>query len=162
MTTPSARLREAGLQLPPVPAPVGSYVQARCHGSTVHVTGQLAFVDGAIPWPGRVGEEVSVADGAEAARVAALNALAAAAAEVGDVDRLTGVIEVVGYTACAQGFDGLSAVLNGASDLFPEIFGESGRHVRTNVGVAWLPLGSPVEVRVVFERHLEDDETSKG
>lgn len=150
------------MRLPPVPAPVGSYVQARCHGSVVHVTGQLAFVGGEIPWPGRVGEDVSIEDGAKAARTAALNALAAAADEVGGVDRLAGVLEVVGYTACAEGFDGLSAVLNGASDLFPQVFGESGRHVRTNVGVARLPLGSPVEIRVVFERHVDDNESSKG
>ncbi len=162
MTTPSARLREAGLQLPPVPAPVGSYVQARRHGTAVHVTGQLAFVDGEIPWPGRVGEEVSIADGVEAARVAALNALAAAAAEVGGIDRLTGVIEVVGYTACAKGFDGLSAVLNGASDLFREVFGESGRHVRTNVGVAWLPLGSPVEIRVTYQCATDNQRNNQG
>lgn len=148
--------------LPSVAAPVGSYTQAQCHGSTVYVTGQLAFVDGVIPWPGRVGEEVSIEQGAEAARAAALNSLAAASAAVGGIDRLSGVIEVVGYTACAPGFDGLSVVLNGASDVFPEVFGAGGRHVRTNVGAAWLPLGSPVEIRVLYARRHDNNFDNEG
>ena len=162
MTTPSARIREAGLQLPPVPAPVGSYVQARRHGTAVHVTGQLAFVDGEIPWPGRVGVEVSLEQGIESASAAALNSLAAAAAEVGGIDSLDGVLEVVGFTACTPGFDGLSAVLNGASDLFPAIFGDGGRHVRTNVGAAWLPLGSPVEIRVTYQCATDNQRNNQG
>ena len=154
MSSPSTRFREAGLVLPSVPQPVGSYVQARCLDSLVHVTGQLAFVRGEILRPGRLGEEVSEEEGAEAARAAALNSLAAGAEVAGGLDGLKGVVEVVGYAACMPGFDGLSTVLNGASDVFPMVFGESGRHVRTNVGVSWLPLGSPVEIRVVFERRL--------
>ena len=136
--------------LPAVAAPVGSYVPAKRHGSSVYVTGQLAFVDGVIPATGLIGREVSLEEGIAAARAAALNALAAAATEVGGVDSLSGVLQLVGYMACVEGFDGLSAVLNGASDLFPLVFGESGVHTRTNVGVGWLPLGSPVEIQVHF------------
>ena len=156
MTSPSNRLSQAGISLPPVAAPVGSYVQARTHGSVVYVTGQLAFVGGDIPWTGRVGDEVTVGQGVEAARAAALNSLAAASDEVGGLDNLSGVLEVTGFIAATPGFEGLSTVLNGASDLFPLVFGEAGRHVRSNVGVAWLPLGSPVEICVTYQKRHDD------
>lgn len=148
--TPTQRLADLGIELPPVAAPVGSYVPARVHGGLVHVTGQLAFVGGEITSPGILGESVTVEQGALAARAAALNSLAAAAQAVGGIDKLTGVLQVVGYSACVPGFDGLSTVLNGASDLFPLVFADAGVHTRTNVGVAWLPLGSPVEVQVLY------------
>jgi enamine deaminase RidA (YjgF/YER057c/UK114 family) len=152
MTLPSVRMAEAGLVLPEAARPVGDYVPALCHGDIVHVTGQLAFVDGRILVPGVLGRDVDVDSGAQAARTAALNSLSAAADAVGGIDHLTGVIEVVGYIACVEGFASLSAVLDGASSVFPMVFGEDGRHVRSNVGVSWLPLGSPVEIRVTFAR----------
>lgn len=146
---PSQRLHELGLTLPPPAAPVGAYVPAVGHGAVIRTTGQLAFVDGAILEAGRLGAEVSVEAGRAAARQAALNALAAAAAVAGGVDRIERILELVGYVSCDVGFTGMSAVVDGASQVLVDIFGEAGRHVRTNVGVAWLPLGSPVEISLV-------------
>jgi enamine deaminase RidA (YjgF/YER057c/UK114 family) len=147
---PSARLHELGLALPAAPAPVGSYVPARVHAGLVFITGQLAFVDGVIAHPGLLGAEVTRDQGVQAAQVCALNAIAAGADAVGGIDELTGVLSIVGYLACAPGFTELSAVLNGASDLLADVFGPEGVHTRTNVGVATLPLGTPVEVQVTF------------
>lgn len=152
MILPSVRMAEAGIVLPDPAKPVGAYVPALCHGDVVHVTGQLAFVDGQIAAPGVLGRDVDLDEGVAAARTAALNAISAAADAVGGVDHLAGVIEVVGFIACVEGFASLSVVLDGASSVFPEVFGDAGRHVRSNVGVAWLPLGSPVEIRVTFAR----------
>lgn len=148
--TPSQRLTDLGIHLPSVAAPVGSYVPARVHSGLIHVTGQLAFVDGEIPVTGVLGDAVTVDAGVEAARAATLNSLAAAAQAVGGIDAVGGVLQVVGYMACVHGFAGLSTVLNGASDLLRDVFGDAGVHTRSNVGVAWLPLGSPVEIQVLF------------
>lgn len=153
--TPSERLRELGLRLPEPAAPVGAYVQAVSHGSVIRTTGQLAFVDGAIVAAGRLGVEVSVEAGRAAARQAALNAVAAASAVAGGVDRIEQILELVGYVSCEVGFTGMSAVVDAASQVLVDIFGEAGRHVRTNVGVAWLPLGSPVEISLVVTRDSE-------
>ncbi len=147
---PSQRLAAADIVLPDVAVPVGSYVPAKCVGETVYVSGQLAFVNGSILTPGVLGRDVSTEQGVAAARAAALNCLAAAAQAVGGVDSLTGVCAVTGYLACVPDFDGMSAVLNGASDLFPLVFEGAGVHTRTNVGAPWLPLGSPVEISVQF------------
>lgn len=143
------RLVELGLALPAVPAPVGSYVPAIRHGDLVRTTGQLAFRDGALTATGRVGAEVSLEDGVDAARQAALNAIAAVADLLGGVDEIGAVLEVIGYIACTDDFTGHAPVLNGASDLIEQIFGTAGRHIRYNVGVNRLPLGSPVEIGIV-------------
>lgn len=119
------------------------------------VTGQLPFVAGDLPWRGVVGDEVDEPEAQQAARVAALNALAAAAEAAGTVDHLTGALEVMGFTACTSDFDGLGRVLDAACEVFPLVFGEDGVPVRTNVGVARLPLGSPIEVKVTFSCHVE-------
>lgn len=153
--TPTQRLEQAGLDLPSVPSAVGSYVPARRHGGVVWVTGQLPFVDGDLPWRGVVGETIDEADARQASRAAALNALSAAAGEVGGLDRLTGVIEVIGFTACTPDFDGLGRVLDAACEVYPQVFGEDGVPVRTNVGVSSLPLRSPVEIKVTFTCHVE-------
>jgi len=150
MMSATARIAELGVDLPHVAQPVGSYVQARIHGGQIIVTGQLAFVDGSIAHPGLLGGGVSVDEGAVAARICALNSIAAAADVAGGLDKIEGVLHLTGYLACVDGFTGHSAVLNGASDIFVEIFGESGRHARTNVGVASLPLRSPVELQVTY------------
>jgi enamine deaminase RidA (YjgF/YER057c/UK114 family) len=147
---PSGRLLSLGWTLPPAPAPVGSYVPARVRGDLVFVTGQLAFVDGLIVHPGLLGDEVTADEGAEAARVCALNAISAAADAVGGVDQIGGVLQIVGYLGTAAGFTGHSAVLNGASDALAAVFGDEGRHTRTNVGVSTLPLRSPIELQVTF------------
>ena len=150
MTSPSARLRELGVTLPSVAAPAGSYVPARRSGSLVFTAGQVPFVDGALAAAGKVGAEITLEQAAGLARICALNALAAVDALVG-LDAVAGVVKVVGFVASAPGFTGQPGVLNGASDLLAEVFGEAGRHARSAVGVAELPLGAPVEVELVVE-----------
>ncbi|WP_086823886.1 RidA family protein [Allokutzneria sp. NRRL B-24872] len=144
------RLAELGLKLPVVAAPVAAYVPAVRTGSHVFTSGQLPFVDGALAATGKVGAEVGPEEAKEHARLCALNALAAVDALVG-VDSIVKIIKVTGYVASAEGFTGQPAVINGASELFGEIFGEAGAHARAAVGVAELPLGAPVEVDLIVE-----------
>jgi enamine deaminase RidA (YjgF/YER057c/UK114 family) len=149
----SERLAELGIDLPAVVPPVAAYVPAKAHGDLVFTAGQLPMVSGALPATGKVGEGpglVSAVDAQSFARQCALNAVAAAAAAVGGVDRLTGVVKVVGFVASVPDFTGQPGVINGASEVLGEIFGEAGRHARSAVGVPVLPLDSPVEVEVVF------------
>lgn len=150
MATHSERLAELGITLPAVAAPVAAYVPAVKVGNQVWTAGQLPFIEGALPATGKVGAEVSAEDAQAFARQAALNALAAVDALVG-IDNVTRVLKVVGFVASASGFGGQPAVLNGASNLMGEIFGEAGAHARSAVGVAELPLDSPVEVEIVVE-----------
>jgi enamine deaminase RidA (YjgF/YER057c/UK114 family) len=145
-----SRLEELGIQLPPVVAPVASYVPARRSGSFVYTSGQLPMVDGVLPATGKVGASVSPEDAAALARIAALNALAAVDDLVG-LDAVVGVVKVVGYVASAPEFTGQPAVVNGASNLLGEVFGEAGAHARSAVGVAVLPLDSPVEIELIVE-----------
>jgi enamine deaminase RidA (YjgF/YER057c/UK114 family) len=144
------RLTELGLRLPPVAAPLAAYVPAVRSGQHVYVSGQLPLADGELLATGKVGADVTPQQAAELARRCALNALAAADALVG-LDALAKVVKVVGFVASADGFTGQPAVVNGASELFGDVFGEAGRHARSAVGVAELPLGAPVEVEVIFE-----------
>lgn len=149
----SARLAELGIELGEVVPPLAAYIPAKVHGDLVYTAGQLPMVDGALPATGKVGEGeglVSADDAAALARQCALNAIAAAAAAVGGVDRLTGVLKVTGFVASVPEFTGQPAVINGASGVLREIFGDAGRHARSAVGVPVLPLDSPVEVEVVF------------
>ncbi|MBL8926748.1 MAG: RidA family protein [Pseudonocardia sp.] len=150
MTSPSTRLRELGLTLPSVAPPAGSYVPARRSGALVFTAGQVPFVDGSLATTGKVGAEVTPEEGRDLARTCALNALAAIDALVG-LDAVAGVVKVVGFVASAPGFTGQPGVINGASDLLADVFGEAGRHARSAVGVAELPLGAPVEVELVVE-----------
>jgi enamine deaminase RidA (YjgF/YER057c/UK114 family) len=146
----AARLAELGIELPAVAAPVAAYVPAVTHGGLVYTSGQLPFVDGALPAVGKLGAEVSAEDAKTYARTCALNALAAAADAAGGIDRIAGVLRVGGFVASAEGFTGQPGIVNGASEVLGEIFGDAGRHARAAVGVAELPLGSPVEVEVTF------------
>jgi enamine deaminase RidA (YjgF/YER057c/UK114 family) len=146
----SARLTELGLVLPPVPAPAGAYVAAVRSGSLVFTAGQLPLVDGALAATGKLGDEIGAGPGRQLARTCALNALAAVDDLVG-LDAVVRVVKVVGFVASAPGFTAQPAVLNGASELFGEVFGEAGAHARSAVGVAELPLGAPVEVELVVE-----------
>lgn len=151
--TVSERLAELGIELPSVVPPVAAYVPAKVHGDLVYTAGQLPMVDGSLPATGKVGDAeglVPAADATAYARQCALNAIAAAAAAAGGVDRLTGVLKVTGFVASIPEFTGQPGVVNGASELLGEVFGESGRHARSAVGVPVLPLDSPVEVEVVF------------
>ena len=145
-----ARLAELGLTLPSVVPPLASYVPAVQSGNYVYVSGQLPMVDGKLPYVGKVGAEVTVEQGAELARYCALNALAAIDALVG-LGRLVKIVKLTGFVASAEGFTGQPAVVNGASNLFGDVLGELGRHARSAVGVAELPLGAPVEVEVIAE-----------
>ncbi|MFE7844145.1 RidA family protein [Microbacterium sp. NPDC057407] len=149
----SAALTELGIDLPDVVPPVAAYVPAKVHGDLVFTAGQLPMVSGALPATGKVGEGdglVPPADAAGYARQCALNAVAAAAAAVGGVDRLTGVVKVVGFVASVPEFTGQPGVINGASEVLGQIFGDDGRHARSAVGVPVLPLDAPVEVEVIF------------
>ena len=144
------RLNELGITLPTVAAPAGSYRPAIRVGDQVWTSGQLPIVDGALVATGKVGADVTVDAAAQLARTCALNALAAIDSLVG-IDNVSRVLKVTGFVASAEGFNAQAAVLNGASDMLAEIFGDSGRHARSAVGVCELPLGSPVEVEIVVE-----------
>ncbi|QKJ18773.1 RidA family protein [Microbacterium hominis] len=149
----SQRLAELGIQLPDVVPPVAAYVPARVHGDLVYTSGQLPMVAGSLPATGKVGDGhglVPASDAKDYARTCALNAVAAAAAVAGGVDRLAGVLKVTGFVSSVPEFTGQPGVINGASEVLGEIFGEAGRHARSAVGVPVLPLDSPVEVEVIF------------
>jgi enamine deaminase RidA (YjgF/YER057c/UK114 family) len=145
------RLTELGFTLPTLAKPVAAYVPAIVTGDLVFTSGQLPFVDGSLLATGKVGAEVSPEQAAELARTCALNALAAAASVIGSLDRVTRVVKVVDFVASAPDFTGQPAVINGASELLGDVFGEPGQHARSAVGVAVLPLDSPVEVELVLE-----------
>lgn len=151
MTTPDERLASLGLTLPAVPAPVAAYIPAVRSGSYVYTSGQLPMVDGALPVTGKVGAEVTPEQANDLARVAVLNAIAAVRAEVGDLGKVQRIVKVVGYVASAPEFTGQPGVVNGASELLGEVFGDAGRHARSAVGVAVLPLDAPVEIELVVE-----------
>lgn len=146
----SATLAELGIELPAVAKPVAAYVPAVRSGSFVYTSGQLPFVDGALAATGKVGGQLGPEEARRHARTCALNALAAVHELVG-IDAVVRVVKVVGFVASAEGFTGQPAVVNGASELLGEVFGEAGRHARSAVGVAELPLGAPVEVELVVE-----------
>jgi enamine deaminase RidA (YjgF/YER057c/UK114 family) len=146
----SARLAELGVDLPVVVKPLGSYVPAVRSGKLVYTSGQLPMQDGKLVRAGKVGVDVAPEHGKELARICALNALAAIHSLVG-IDSVTQVVKVVGFVASGPGFNGQPGVINGASDLLADVFGESGVHARSAVGVAELPLDAPVEVELVVE-----------
>jgi enamine deaminase RidA (YjgF/YER057c/UK114 family) len=151
MSLPSARLAELGLTLPPVPAPVAAYLPAVKSRGLVYTAGQLPFVDGVLPATGKVGAEVTAEQATGLARTAALNAIAAAASVMDGVDQLARVVKLTVFVASDPSFTGQPAVANGASELLREVFGESGQHARSAVGVAALPLDAPVELELIVE-----------
>lgn len=142
------RLAELSIALTDPPAPAGAYVPAIVDGTHVLTSGQLPFVDGDLPVTGHVGAEVDPEQAKAAARQCAINALAAIRAAIGDLDRIEQVVKVVGFVSSAPDFTGQPGVINGASELLGEVFGAAGEHARSAVGVAALPLGTPVEVEV--------------
>jgi enamine deaminase RidA (YjgF/YER057c/UK114 family) len=144
------RLADLGLTLPPVVPPVAAYVPAVRSGNHVYVSGQLPIVDGKLAATGKVGADVTAEEAKELAARCALNALAAVDSVAG-LANVTRVVKVGGFVAAASGFTAIPGVINGASELFGAVFGEAGRHARSAVGVAELPLDSPVEVDVIFE-----------
>ncbi len=151
MSTIDARLAELGISIPPLAKPVAVYVPAVISSHHVFTSGQLPFVDGALPATGKVGAEVSAEDAAGYAAQCALNALAAVESVIGSLDRVTRIVKVTGFVASAPDFTGQPGVLNGASELLGRIFGDGGVHARSAVGVAVLPLDAPVEVELVVE-----------
>ncbi|HEX6522738.1 MAG TPA: RidA family protein [Streptosporangiaceae bacterium] len=150
---PSQRLAELGLSLPPVPVPQAAYVPAVVSGGFVYTSGQIPTVDGKLLATGKLGDTVDVAEGARLARVCALNALAAAASMAGPdgLDGIARIVKVVGFVASAHGFNSQPQVVNGASELLLEVFGENGKHARSAVGMAELPLDAPVEVELIAQ-----------
>ena len=145
------RLAELGLRIPDVAAPAGAYIPAVASGNLVFTSGQLPFVDGALAEAGKVGAHVSAERAKELAAICVLNGLAAARTAIGSLDRVTRVVKVVGFVASDPSFTGQPGVINGASELLGELFGDAGRHARSAVGVAVLPLDSPVEVEFILE-----------
>ena len=150
MSSPTEKLRELGITLPAVPKPAGAYIPARRTGNLVFTAGQIPLVDGKLAATGKVGAEIDPDEAEQLARTCALNGLAAVDGLVG-LDNVVGIIKIVGFVASAPGFTGQPGVLNGASDLLGEVFGEVGQHARSAVGVAELPLGAPVEVELMVE-----------
>jgi enamine deaminase RidA (YjgF/YER057c/UK114 family) len=148
--TVTSKLAELGIELPAVVAPLAAYVPAVRTGNLVYTAGQLPISDGALLATGKVGAEVSAEQAKELARQCGLNALAAVHSLVG-IDSVVKVVKVVGFVASAPGFDGQPGVINGASELFGEVFGEAGAHARSAVGVSELPRNAPVEVEVIVE-----------
>jgi len=148
--TTSERLVELGIELPAVVAPLAAYVPAVRTGNLVYTSGQLPMVDGALPQAGKVGADVTAEEAKGLARTCALNALAAIHSLVG-VDSVVRVVKVVGFVASAPGFNGQPGVVNGASELLGDVFGDAGVHARSAVGVSELPLNAPVEVELIVE-----------
>lgn len=145
-----ARLAQLGIQLPAPKAPAYAYVPVACHGDLAWVSGQLPWrADGSLP-QGKLGAGVSVEEGREAARLCVINALSLLRAQLGSLDRIVRVVKLTGFVASAQGFVDQPSVMDGASSLLLEIFGEAGRHARSAVGMAELPRSVPVEVEFVF------------
>jgi len=145
------RLAELGIELPPPPQSLASYVPVAITGGLAFVSGQVPMAEGKPMWSGKLGDGLDVASGADAARRCALQALSALRAELGSLDRVKRIIRVGVFVASAPGFTDQPKVANGASDLFAEVLGQSGRHARIAVGVPELPLGAPVEVEVLAE-----------
>jgi enamine deaminase RidA (YjgF/YER057c/UK114 family) len=153
MTAPRswlAKLEELGISLPDVVTPLAAYVPAVRTGNLVYTSGQVPMQAGAVAATGKVGAEVSPEDGKALARICALNALAAVHSLVG-IDSVVRVVKVVGFVASTPGFNGQPGVINGASELFGEVFGDAGAHARSAVGVSELPLNVPVEVEIIVE-----------
>jgi enamine deaminase RidA (YjgF/YER057c/UK114 family) len=145
------RLAELGVEIPDVVKPVAAYIPAVVTGNLVYTSGQLPMASGTLLATGKVGAGVSADTARDLARVCALNALAAAKSAIGSLDRVTRVVKVVGFVASDPSFTGQPGVINGASDLLKQIFDEAGVHARSAVGVAVLPLDSPVEVELILE-----------
>jgi enamine deaminase RidA (YjgF/YER057c/UK114 family) len=145
------RLKELGITLPTPAAPIANYVPFTISGKLVVVSGQLPLADGKLAFTGKVGVEVTPEQGREAARLCFINLLAQLKAAAGDLDRVRRVLRLGGFIAAPPGFTAHAAVMNGASDLAVEVFGEAGRHARSTIGVPSLPADAPVEVEGMFE-----------
>jgi enamine deaminase RidA (YjgF/YER057c/UK114 family) len=147
-----ARLTELGIELPEAPLPLAVYVPAVVEGNLVFISGQLPTVNGELRATGKVGEGnglVAPADAKDYARTAALNGLAVIKSAIGNLDRITRIVKVTGFVACVPEFTAMGAVMNGASELLGDVFGDIGTHARSSIGVPVLPMDSPVEVEMI-------------
>ncbi|MDZ4701137.1 MAG: RidA family protein [Rhodothermales bacterium] len=149
--TPEARLAALGIELPPVPAPVASYIPAVRTGNLVFLSGQGPIADGKPIVTGKVGADLTEEEGYEAARTTILRSLAVLRAEIGSLNRVKRIVKLTGWVNSAPGFTRQPWVINGASDLLVEIFGDAGRHARSAIGANELPLDIPVEIEIVVE-----------
>ncbi|GAA2172785.1 RidA family protein [Arthrobacter parietis] len=146
-----SRLKDLGITLPEVAAPVAAYIPAVVSGNYVYTSGQLPFINGELPATGKVGSDIEAEQAKEFAAVCAVNALAAVKSQIGDLDRISRIVKVVGFVASDPTFTGQPGVINGASELLGQVFGEAGAHARSAVGVAVLPLNASVEVEIIAE-----------
>jgi enamine deaminase RidA (YjgF/YER057c/UK114 family) len=153
--SPESRLEALGIKLPATPAPAGAYVPAIRAGNLVFTAGQLPLEAGELTVRGKVGDAVGVDEASEAARLCAMNALAAAATQTGGLAGISRIVKVTGFVASAPDFNGQPQVLNGASEILGDIFGDAGLHARSAVGVAELPMNAPVEVELVVETTID-------
>lgn len=145
------RMKSLGIDLPATPRPVAAYVPAVVAGNLVYTSGQLPFVEGKLEFTGRLGVDLTVEEGARAARICALNALAAVRGAIGSLDRVRRIVKLTGYVAGGDGFAEQPQVMNGASLLLGEVFGEAGAHARSALGTNGLPLNAPVELELIVE-----------
>jgi len=145
------RLKELGIEIADIPKPLGSYKPCVRTSNLLYISGQLPVRSGELLYEGKIGNEIKIEEGKEAARVAAINCISVLKNEVGDLDKVERIVRVTGYISSASGFTGQANVLNGASDLFYDVFGQKGIHSRVAVGVFELPLGSPVEIDLIAE-----------
>lgn len=145
------RLKELGIELPAPPKPVATYIPAVQVGELLFLSGVIPFRDGQLMVTGKLGRDLSVEQGMEAARVALLNALAIVRHELGTLDRVKRIVRMVGHVASAEGFVQHPMVINGASDLLVQVFGEAGRHARVALGAAELPLSAPIELELIVQ-----------
>jgi len=146
-----AKLAELGITLPPAPKPVATYIPAVRAGDLLFLSGTGPFRDGRIAFAGKLGRDLTVEQGAEAARLTLLNALAMVRQELGTLDHVVRIVRLTGHVASAEGFTQQPAVINGASDLLVQIFGEAGRHARLALGAAELPLNMCIEIELILQ-----------
>ncbi len=144
-------LKKLGINIPDAPKPLGAYKGVVISGNIVFVSGQLPIEKGELKYKGKVGSDISLEDGVHASQIAAINILSVMKQEIGDLNKINRILKVTGYVASAPGFDMQAKVVNGASELFYQVFGENGLHARAAVGVFELPLGAPVEIEAIAE-----------
>lgn len=149
--TPEEKIRELGIELTQSPSPLGSYLPSLRTGNLIFLSGILPLKDGKLYKSGKVGENLSLAEAQECAKIAVINALSVLKTQIGTLDRVRRCVKVTGYVASAMSFFEQPHVMNAASDLLYSIFGESGRHVRSAVGASVLPLNAPIEIEFIFE-----------
>jgi len=149
--SPEEKLKQLGIELPEAPSPLGSYIPIVRTGNLVFLSGILPLIKGKLLRQGRVGEDISLDEARDDARTAAINALSVLKANIGSLNKVKRCVKITGYVASAPDFTEQPKVLNAASDLMFEIFGEAGRHARAAIGVNVLPLNSPVEIEFIFE-----------